>query len=204
MVETLTEQAQHELSEAIERLHALGTEITESEMVMQIAATLREMIGSSGESGDGSDLTEAEKELLREGGFDLSPPPPGAPNPFLRTAAKFVTLIETAYTTKEAAALLGINESRVRQRCGERTLYGVKWRGGWRLPRFQFFEGRVIPFAERVLPHFPADLDLIAVYNWFTYPNDDLRDDRYREMSPREWLIGGRDYAPVAELAAGL
>ncbi len=187
MVGTLTQQAQHGLSEVVESLRVRGTEIPESEVILQIAATMREMVSPSHESGDGSDLTEEEQAILREGGFNLSPPPPGAPNPFLRSAAKFVMLIATAYTSKEAAALLGINESRVRQRCGkgEHTLYGVKWRNGWRLPRLQFFGGHLLPFVERVFPRLPIDLDLIAVYNWFIYPNDDLRDDRYNELSPR-------------------
>ncbi len=38
----------------------------------------------------------------------------------------------------EAARLLGVDPSRVRQRLGERTLYGVKTARGWRLPAFQF------------------------------------------------------------------
>lgn len=202
----LTQQAQDELTEAVETLRALGTSVTESDVITQIAATMREMVDSLQESGDGGDLTEEEKELLRAGGFNLSPRSPGAPDPFLRTATKFVTLVEAAYTANEAAALLGVNESRIRQRCGprERTLYGVKWRNGWRLPRFQFDDGHLVPCIERVIPQLPTDLHLIAVYNWFTYPNDDLRDERYREVSPRDWLIAGRDYAPVAELATGL
>ena len=73
----------------------------------------------------GKEFTEEEIMALKEGGLDLSPRE-AKPDPLARTAAKYVALLASALTTKEAAGVLEVGESRVRQRLGEGTLYGVK------------------------------------------------------------------------------
>jgi hypothetical protein len=73
----------------------------------------------------GREFTEEEIVVLNEGGLDLAPWEVG-PDPLSRTAAKYVALLASALTTKEAAGVLEVGESRVRQRLGEGTLYGVK------------------------------------------------------------------------------
>lgn len=199
----LTPQAERELSEIVEAFGAFDAEVSESTVVIALARVLR---ASLGRDDRGDDLTPTERRLLVRGGFDLTPRSLGASDPFLRGAGAYLTLLTTSLTTRAAATLLGVNESRIRQRCGEdqRTLYGIKWRREWRLPRFQFWENGEVPHIDRVLPRLRQSLDPVSVERWFTLPNDELPDGRGDELSPRGWLISGRDYAPVTELAAEL
>jgi excisionase family DNA binding protein len=124
-------------------------------------------------------------------------------SPTVRYAALYAALIDSSLTVQDAARLLGVDPSRIRQRLADRTLYGLKSRGQWRLPRFQFEGGRPLPGAEVVLPAIPTDIDLVAVFNFFTHPDPDMEvgDD---SVSPRDWLLTGNDPAIVATLVADL
>ncbi len=106
----------------------------------------------------------------------------------------------------EVARLLGVDDSRVRQRLTKRSLYGIKLPDGWRLPAFQFDParpGRLVPGIGRVLPRLDPALHPVAVYRWFTLPNVDLvLDDT--PVSPLDWLRSGGDPTEVAALAADL
>jgi excisionase family DNA binding protein len=73
----------------------------------------------------GREFAEEEIVALEEGGLDLSVREAG-PDPLAGTAAKYVALLASALTTREAAGVLGVGESRIRQRLREGTLYGVK------------------------------------------------------------------------------
>ena len=115
-------------------------------------------------------------------------------------------LLATARPVAEAARLLGVDPSRVRQRLGERSLYGLKTPRGWRLPAFQFDldqPDRLVPGIGGVLAALPPDLHPVAVYNWLTLPDPDLAwgDE---PVSPLDWLRSGGDPAVVAALAADL
>ena len=75
----------------------------------------------------------------------------------------------------------------------------------WRMPRWQFAGGWVVPGAERVFPAIPANAHPVALARWFTSPDPDLvvgPDET--PVSPRDWLAGGGDPAEVARLAAEL
>ena len=149
------------------------------------------------------DLTAADAAALARGGFDLEASDHGRDDPLARTAAAYTALLATALTVAGAAALLGVDASRVRQRLAARTLYGIKTRGGWRLPRFQFQAGRQLPGIETVLPYLDPGLHPVAVAGWFERPNVDLLVDD-EPVSPRDWLRSGGAPAVVAELAAAL
>ena len=81
-------------------------------------------------------LTEDEVRILDAAGFVEDPVA------FAQAAADIVAhtalLINTAYTGPEVAALLGINESRVRQRRLARTLWAIESDGNWVYPTIQF------------------------------------------------------------------
>ncbi|MGH3145881.1 MAG: hypothetical protein ACRDTR_08785, partial [Rubrobacter sp.] len=115
-----------------------------------------------------SEFSPAEAAVLEEGGLDLSPPAGEEPDPLARTAAKYAALLATALTTRETAALLGTGESRVRQRLGDKTLYGVKAGRENRLPTFQFEGGREVPGIGEVLRHVDRSVHPVALLNWFT------------------------------------
>lgn len=140
-----------------------------------------------------AEFSPGEAAVLEEGGLNLSPPAAEEPDPLARTAAKYAALLATALTTREAAALLGTGESRVRQRLREKTLYGIKTGKENRLPAFQFEAGKVVPGIGEVLRHVDRSVHPVALLNWFTLPNPDLHIDEAEEIAvtPREWLLSG-------------
>ncbi|MEM9556020.1 MAG: hypothetical protein AAGC60_17320 [Acidobacteriota bacterium] len=131
----------------------------------------------------------------------LSAPPPVAagdhPSSLPSTLPEIVAASDTAL---EAADRLGVNGSRVRQRLGAGTLYGFKHEGAWRLPRWQFEAGASIPRLDRVMEALDPDVSPVAVSRWFTSAWQDLVDGE-RLLSPRRWLLEGRDPAPVVAQA---
>lgn len=152
------------------------------------------------------DLRPEERAALLRGGFSFDPLPPGADDPLARTVAEYAALLATAPPVPEVARLLGVDDSRVRQRLAKRSLYGVKLPDGWRLPAFQFDParpGRLVPGIDRVLPRLDPALHPVGVYRWFTLPNTDLVIDN-APVSPLDWLRSGGDPTEAATLAADL
>lgn len=121
-------------------------------------------------------------------------------------AAAHERLRTTSLSVEEAARRLDVNASRVRQRLGERSLYGLKEAGAWILPAFQFASGGLVPGIEVVLRRLPEGIGPQAVARWFALPNPDLhtRDDEERPLTPLQWLLAGNPPEPAAELAAAL
>jgi hypothetical protein len=144
-------------------------------------------------------------ELLAKGGFELEALDLGLRDPVLRGALEYAAMRATALTTREAAARLDVNDSRIRQRLAERALYGLKVNDEWRLPLFQFEErGGLVPNIDRVLPRLSESLSAIAVFHWFTSPNPDLASTETHDepVSPIAWLRLGLDPEEVVDLAA--
>jgi excisionase family DNA binding protein len=154
----------------------------------------------------GQEFSEGEIMALEEGGLDLSPQEETGPDPLARTAARYVALLASALTTREAAEMLEVGESRVRQRLGEGTLYGVKAGRENRLPAFQFEGGREVPRIAQVLKRVDRSLHPVAVLNWFMLPNPDLLldEEEARPVSPRQWLLSGGDPEVLVHLVEEL
>ncbi len=108
-------------------------------------------------------------------------------------------LQEQSLSTAEAAARLGVNSSRIRQRLLARTLYGFKDHSSWRIPEFQFEGDHLVPGVESVFPEIRLSASPVTVARWFVLPWEDLVVDEEREtvVSPKTWLLQGRDPAPV-------
>jgi hypothetical protein len=158
-------------------------------------------------SGKG-ELSEDEKKALDAAGFNRTPLAQDAEDPVAVAAAEYTRLREESLSTAEAAQLLDVEDSRVRQRLAGKapTLYGLKVDGDWRVPRFQFDGNARVPGIEKVIPHLRAGLNPVSIVRWFTTPNPDLRpdEDEERSLSPLEWLKTGHEPSVVAELAADL
>ncbi len=154
------------------------------------------------------ELPGEELALLREGGFSTSHKSLGSRDPVLRGALEFSALIASALSSREAARLLGVDPSRIRQRLTARrpTLYGVKWRGEWLLPKFQFAGKAEVPGLDAVVPSLDPSLNPVAVARWFCSPNPDLlaEPDDGETLSPRQWLLAGHSPKEVARLAEDL
>ncbi len=153
-----------------------------------------------------TDLTAAETAVLRGvGAFNDDSPLPADNDPLIRTQAQYMALLEESLSAAQAAKLLNVDVSRIRQRLRERSLFGLEHEGSWRLPRFQFERRRVIPGLAQVLKALPEDLFPLDVVDWFVLPETDLQlENDSKPLSPREWLLSGRPVEPVAAIARDL
>lgn len=121
-------------------------------------------------------------------------------------AALYKRLCQESYTVEQAARLLGVNDSRIRQRLSARTVYGIKRDGEWRIPRFQFDGDALVPGIGTVVANLPDDLDPVSIYTWFVTKNTDLYGDRAetQQLSPIDWLRTGHSADTLAEIAREL
>ena len=122
----------------------------------------------------------------------------------VETLGRTARLISTAYSAKQVAELLGVNESRVRQRRADRTLWAIEDRSGWVFPALQFEDeiGRrgQIRELDQVLRVLPADLHPLSVAGLLTTPQADLTVGG-QPVSPLDWLRSGGDVRPVLSVA---
>jgi hypothetical protein len=155
-------------------------------------------------SAPGATMSEGELAALRKVGLATTRwAGDDANDPLTRTIVDYMALIETSCTTARAAAMLGVDSSRIRQRLRERTLFGIEYEGEWRLPRFQFERKKALPGLNLVLPALPADINPLDAAAWFLEPNVDLG-MADAPISPRAWLLRGRSPGAVAALARQL
>jgi hypothetical protein len=153
-----------------------------------------------------TDLSAAETEALRSvGAFKDQASVRAENDPLIKSQAQYMALLEDSLSAAEAAKLLRVDVSRVRQRLRERSLFGIEYEGSWRLPRFQFERRFVIPGLAQVLKSLPPDLFPLDVVDWFVLTDPDLQlDSDAAPMSPREWLLSGRPIEAVITLARDL
>jgi hypothetical protein len=150
-----------------------------------------------------TDFSAAETEALRSvGAFKDKASVRAEDDPLIKSQAQYMALLEDSLSTTEAAKLLRVDVSRVRQRLRERSLFGIEYEGSWRLPRFQFERRLVIPGLAQVLKSLPPDLFPLDIVDWFVLIDPDLRlDSDAAPLSPREWLLSSRPIEPVITLA---
>lgn len=122
----------------------------------------------------------------------------------METLSRVARLINTAYSGGQVAELLGVNESRVRQRRADRTLWAIQDRGGWVFPALQFEDeaGRrgQVRGLDQVLQALPTDLHPVSVAGFLTTAQPDLRVDG-QAVSPLDWLRSGGDIRLVLTVA---
>lgn len=170
-------------------------------MVDSMLATLP--VGRA-EERSASEFTEGEAAVLREGGMTFDASSYGGQ--VSRTASKHAAIMASALTVREAAALLGVSEGRVRQKVSAGSLYSARVRGERRLPRFQFSEGGEVPGMGEVARSVPGGVHPVALQNFFMSPNPDLYLDAEEEVpvSPRDWLLSGGAPEAVIPMAREL
>ena len=186
-------------------LERIGAEINSSEFDRLVVAAMEQMFPARPLRDPRRDLSTPEIAVLQQGGFDLKPQPLDSAHPLIRSAAAYSALLASSLSVSQAAARLHVEDSRIRQRLGERTLYGIKLKAVWRLPRFQFTDEGMVPGLGMVLPHLDPALHPLSVLGWFTTPNPDLVYGEDEEpVTPLDWLHAGYPVEPVSELAANL
>ena len=184
-------------------LRQAGLDVEESEFAAMLDDALRSLAPGAREDVPERSLTKADASVLAGGGADLSPREDGDPDPLAPVAARYGALLVTALSVPEAAARLGVDASRVRHRLAEGSLYGIRLRSGWRVPAFQFDDGRLVPGVDAVLRAVPDDVHPVALWSWLEAASPDLV-VAGRPASPLRWLRTGGDPAIVAALAADL
>jgi hypothetical protein len=121
----------------------------------------------------------------------------------LEAAGHTARLLSTAYSASKVAELLGVSDSRVRQRRANRTLWAIEDAGGWVFPALQFenVDGRwrQIRHLDQVLPAIPADIHPLAVARLLTTAQPDLVVDG-QPVSPVQWLRNGGDIHAVLSI----
>jgi hypothetical protein len=183
----------------------IGVKVSPAELEGLIAEALERVVPTRVVADPTRELTPEETAALRRGGVDPAWHRDDATNPIVRTAAEYAALLASSLSVEQTASLLGIDSSRVRHRLADRTLYGIKDRGAWRLPAFQLAGQGVVPGLERALPRLPRDLHPLAVLGWLTRPNPDLYlDADETPVSPLDWLRAGHNPERVARLAPGV
>jgi hypothetical protein len=187
---------------ALERIGALVDAVDFDRLV---AEALEQVVPARPLLDPRRELSASEIAVLEQGGFELEPLSLDNTHPLIRSAAAYAALIGSSLSVAQTAARLHVEGSRVRQRLGERTLYGIKMRSGWRLPLFQFTDEGTVPGIAVVLPRLDPSLHPLSVVGWFTTPNPDLTyGDDEEPVSALSWLMTGRSPRTVAELASGV
>jgi hypothetical protein len=119
--------------------------------------------------------------------------------PSVRTALRQERLLAEALTTVDVAKLLRVSAGRVRQRCGEGTLFSMSGAGrGLRFPRFQFTDHGELPGWGTVCKALPEHVNPVAVEYFLSHTHPDLAGG---ELTPAQWLAAGKPAEPVAALA---
>ncbi len=152
-------------------------------------------------------LTAEETRALEDDSIEPGGLSAATPEVVRKAEDEYGRLIRGSLTVEQAAERLHVNPSRIRQRLGACTLYGFRVDRGWRIPRFQFQEDRVIPGLADVLVRVPHDLHPVAVSNWLQAPNAELvveTDGDEIPLAPLQWLAAGYSADAVSTLAAQL
>ena len=108
------------------------------------------------------------------------------------------TLTSTALTVRDAADLLRVSPSRVRQRTAAGSLWALKVDNKLVLPRVQFTPTGLVPGLEKILAAVPQGLHPLSLEGLLTEPHTDLAVEG-RPASIVQWLRSGGD--PAAAFA---
>jgi len=148
-------------------------------------------------------LTDAERRALTSVGVEPAAQTTGA---LPGGAVSFAVLAGTALPLADVATLLDVTTGRLRQRLAEGDLVGVRGDDGrsWRIPLFQFAEGKELPGLKTILRAVAPDVHPVEVASFFTTPQPDLEGDGGIPMTPSDWLRSGGDPKAVATLAKAL
>lgn len=131
----------------------------------------------------------------------------GNVDPAAETVVGYMDLLATAMSVRETADRIGVSPGTIRRWIRNRSLAAIREGRQYRVPRFQFSDGQLLPSFDSVYGTTASDLPLIHFFRWFVQPSCDLPDpgdDRALPLSPREWLLRGHDPQPVRRIASFL
>lgn len=147
-------------------------------------------------------LTAAQEAELARGGSLVRAMPPMAQRASVRTKLEKSRMLADALSVREVAELLGVSDSRIRQRAVGRSLLVIRATEGLRFPRFQFPDNAELPGWDQVAPHFPAEAHPVGVARFMQTPVVDLEIEG-QPVTPIQWLAEGGSPRVVADLVDG-
>ncbi len=152
---------------------------------------------------DPSALTGAEVRELRDAGLDPERDTAELVDATRSATAKMAAILADSLSVDDAANRMQLHQSRLRQMLLDRSLFGIKVGGEWRVPAFQFSGPRQVRNLGSVLRATPSNLHPVELFNWLVRPNRALVIDD-APVAPLSWLESGGDPDPVAAIAAEL
>jgi hypothetical protein len=112
---------------------------------------------------------------------------------------QLTSALSGSVSIKEAAAMLGVDRSRVSRRITGKALWAFDLQGSRRIPRWQFLGNELLPGLEVIVPAIPRGTTPAVLDVFMHTPQPDF-DDR----TPIEHLAAGGDPALVAGFIADL
>lgn len=177
-----------------------GLRVNPGEFLRMVADAARKI--SPPQTSPADYFTPSQQRVLGDVGLDLSDYRPDEADPRARPVAAAAVLADSSHSVAAAAALLGVDTSRIRHRLNEGKLIGWKDKS-WRLPTWQFTEHGALPGLDVVLRAIPDDQPQLMIAAFMNTRQPDLQING-RPATPREWLLAHGDPRAVAELASTL
>ena len=112
---------------------------------------------------------------------------------------QLTSALSGSVSIKEAAAILGVDRSRVSRRITGKALWVFDLQGSRRIPRWQFLGDELLPGLDVIVPAIPRSTTPAVLDVFMHTPQPDF-DDR----TPTEHLAAGGDPALVAGFIADL
>ena len=171
----------------------------------EVALSLTAQVIQEAAEREDAPLSTAERDALALAGITEREPLSAedfyASKPVVEGIRHRALVIANAVPLAEAAARLGVSDSRLRQRIGKGTLVAIPRRHGrgWLIPDFQLTDQGELPYLPRVLQGLQRRVSAETLDRVFRLPQDDLEG-----LSPRDWLLSGHDPLPVERLLASL
>jgi len=154
-------------------------------------------------TADPNALTELDVRELREIGLSPRAENDGLHEATRSATAKMAAILADSLSVEDASNRMDLHQSRLRQMLLDRTMFGVKIDGEWRVPAFQLRGKRQVRNLGHVLRATPPSVHPVEVVNWLLRPNRALEIED-QSVTPLEWLEAGGDPGPLSAIASEL
>lgn len=174
-------------------------DLTSDEVLAELDAAFAAVPGASA-----APLSSSEVEFLRRhsGAATVADDWSASDERHSRSRGAVQQLAQTlagSITIKEAAAVLGVDRSRVSRRITGSTLWAFDLRGARRIPRWQFLGNSLLPGLDVVVPAVPSGTAPTALDSFMHTAQPDFGD-----RTPIDYLAAGGDPTLIAGFVADL
>lgn len=180
--------------------------ITDIDRLLPVLSALKCYLEPS-EQNETHPLTATEMRFLSMvGASDLDQPDVGSKDQWIAsTIVAYMAVVNRSLPEVSLAIRMGLDGASVRRLYEGGKLFGIAGPDGLVFPKFQFVEcggkTRIIPGFDAVMSEIPCVAHPLALEQFFLNqcPDLELGDDS-EPLSPRKWLIDGRDPGPICKI----